>query len=63
MKLSTPKLQGWLADYIRVLRMARKPTREEFKMVAKVSLVGIAIIGFIGFLIYLLMVELPKMLG
>ncbi|MBC7109635.1 MAG: protein translocase SEC61 complex subunit gamma [Archaeoglobi archaeon] len=42
--------------------MARKPTKEEFKMVAKVSIAGIAIIGTIGFLIYLLMVELPRAL-
>lgn len=62
MRESSIRLPGWLAEYIRVLRMARKPTKEEFKMVAKVSIAGIAIIGTIGFLIYLLMVELPRAL-
>jgi len=47
-------------EYLRVLRLARKPTREEFTMIAKVSMAGIGIIGTIGFLIYALLTELPK---
>lgn len=47
-------------EYIRVLRLARKPTREEFKMIAKVSMAGIGLIGFLGFVIYALLTELPK---
>lgn len=49
-----------IEEYIRVLRLARKPTREEFTMIAKVSMAGIGIIGTIGFLIYALLTELPK---
>jgi protein transport protein SEC61 subunit gamma-like protein len=49
-----------LQEYIRVLKLARKPTREEFNMIAKVSLAGIGLIGVIGFLIYALMTELPS---
>jgi len=52
-----------LGEYIRVLKLARKPTREEFNMIAKVSLAGMAIIGSIGFLIYALLTELPAALG
>ncbi len=49
-----------IEEYIRVLRLARKPTREEFTMIAKVSMAGIGIIGAIGFLIYALLTELPR---
>jgi len=47
-------------EYIRVLKLARKPSREEFKMIAKISMAGIGIIGTIGFIIYALLTELPK---
>ena len=41
--------------YARVLRMARKPSPEEFKQTSNVVLIGIAVIGGIGFAIFLLM--------
>ena len=47
-------------EYIRVLKLARKPSREEFNMIAKISMAGIGIIGVIGFVIYALLTELPK---
>ncbi len=47
-------------EYIRVLKFARKPTREEFYAISKVAAVGIVIIGIIGFVIYLLLTVLPK---
>ena len=47
-------------EYIRVLKLARKPSREEFTMIAKVSMAGIGIIGTLGFVIYALLTELPK---
>ncbi len=46
-------------EYLRVLKLARKPSREEFTMIAKISMAGIGIIGTIGFLIYALLTELP----
>ncbi|MBC7079580.1 MAG: protein translocase SEC61 complex subunit gamma [Methanothrix sp.] len=49
-----------LGEYIRVLKLARKPTREEFMMIGKVSITGIFLIGMIGFIIYALLTELPK---
>jgi protein transport protein SEC61 subunit gamma-like protein len=49
-----------LEEYKRVLTLARKPSREEFTMIAKVSMAGIGIIGTLGFLIYALLTELPK---
>jgi protein transport protein SEC61 subunit gamma-like protein len=49
-----------ISEYIRVLKLARKPSREEFFMIGKVSIAGIALIGVIGFLIYALLTELPR---
>ncbi len=51
-----------IAEYIRVLKLARKPSREEFTMIAKVSMAGIGIIGALGFIIYALLTELPRAL-
>jgi protein transport protein SEC61 subunit gamma-like protein len=51
-----------LEEYLRVLRLARKPSREEFTMIAKISMAGIGIIGSIGFVIYALLTELPKVI-
>jgi protein transport protein SEC61 subunit gamma and related proteins len=49
-----------IKEYIRVLKLARKPDREEFTMIAKVSMAGIALIGTMGFLIYVLLTQVPK---
>ena len=49
-----------IGEYIRVLKLARKPNREEFTTIAKISMAGIGIIGMIGFLIYAIMTELPR---
>ncbi|VVB95902.1 Protein translocase subunit SecE [uncultured archaeon] len=49
-----------LGEYIRVLKLTRKPTREEFNVIAKVAGAGILLVGFIGFVIYLLITVLPK---
>jgi len=38
-------------ECLRVLRVTKKPTKEEFKTIVKVSGLGILIIGLIGFLI------------
>ncbi|MBI4363194.1 MAG: protein translocase SEC61 complex subunit gamma [Euryarchaeota archaeon] len=48
-----------LAEYIRLLKLTKKPDREEFTLVAKVAGAGILLIGMVGFVIYLLMVVLP----
>ncbi len=41
--------------YARILKMARKPTREEFGKSSIITGIGIIIIGAVGFIIYLLM--------
>ncbi len=46
-------------EYIRVLKLAKTPTWEEFKQVALISGVGVAFVGFIGFIMYVTMRPLP----
>lgn len=40
-----------LTSYVRVLKMATTPSREEFMQVSKIAGAGILLVGFIGFLI------------
>ena len=45
-------------ECLRVLRVTKKPTGDEFKTIVKVSGLGILIIGMIGFIIQMLKVLL-----
>jgi protein transport protein SEC61 subunit gamma and related proteins len=38
--------------YLRVLKLARTPTREEFGKIATVAAAGVLVVGLIGFIIY-----------
>ncbi len=58
MDLAVPSMN--VQEYARVLKLARKPSREEFAMIAKISMAGIGIIGTIGFLIYALLTMIPQ---
>jgi protein transport protein SEC61 subunit gamma-like protein len=44
--------------YIRVLQIARKPSREEFTTSSKICSIGILVIGLVGFVISLLFILL-----
>ena len=44
--------------YGRVLKMARKPTDEEFSKTSKITGLGILLIGGVGFLVYLAATQL-----
>jgi protein transport protein SEC61 subunit gamma-like protein len=48
--------------YGRVLKMARKPDKDEFLKVVQVTGIGMILIGALGFLIYLIWNYLPPML-
>jgi protein transport protein SEC61 subunit gamma-like protein len=48
--------------YLRVLKLARTPTREEFSKIAIVAAAGVLLIGFVGFLIFV-MFDHQTMLG
>ncbi|RME30875.1 protein translocase SEC61 complex subunit gamma [Candidatus Woesearchaeota archaeon] len=45
------KFVSFMIQVQRVLLVTRKPTAVEFKMVAKITGLGIAVIGAIGFLL------------
>ena len=49
-----------LKSYLRILKLTKKPSREEFLMIAKVAGAGIILIGFVGFIIYVSLTEVPK---
>jgi len=46
-------------DYIRVLKLARTPTWDEFKQVALIAAAGVVLVGAIGFLLFVIMRPLP----
>lgn len=48
-----------LRKYLRVLKLARTPTREEFQKIALVAAAGVALVGLIGFIIYELFLIVP----
>ncbi len=52
------KIKNWLSSqwtqYVRLWRIMKKPSMSEFKMIAKVSAVGVLLLGFLGFSINLI---------
>jgi len=48
------RLKRYWKETVRVIRITKKPNREEYKNVVKVTALGIAIIGAIGFIIFLI---------
>jgi protein transport protein SEC61 subunit gamma-like protein len=60
--VKTPMIPLKFSEYSRILRLTRKPTREEFLTIAKVAGAGILIIGVMGFIIYFFLTEIPKMI-
>lgn len=48
------KAKRFYLECLRVLKVTKKPTGDEFKTIVKVSGLGILIIGFVGFLIQML---------
>ena len=47
------KLKSFVIQSKRVLKITKKPSKEEFKVIVKVSGIGIALIGAIGLAIHL----------
>ncbi len=47
------KIKRFWKETLRVLRITKKPNREEFLTTVKVTGLGISVIGIIGFLIFL----------
>lgn len=45
------RFKSFLTQSKRVFRITKKPSMEEYKVIVKISGLGIAIIGIVGFLI------------
>ena len=45
------RFKSFLVECRRVWQVTKKPTKEELKVIVKVTGIGILIIGFVGFLI------------
>lgn len=56
---SLEELQAKLKEYANVLKMARKPDKEEFISTTKISVAVMFLVGLIGFIIYIIMEILP----
>jgi protein transport protein SEC61 subunit gamma-like protein len=54
--------EEFFRKYMRVLKLARTPTREEFSKIAVVAAAGVLLIGLVGFILYVLF-EHQKLLG
>ncbi len=48
------KVKRFIKECVRVLRITKKPSKEEYWTHAKVTALGIAIIGALGFIVFLL---------
>lgn len=47
-----------IRKYVRVLRIARKPGKDEFINTSKICALGVLIIGLVGFAIFLIFILL-----
>ena len=47
------KIKERIDSHLRVLAIAKKPTREELFHSAKICGIGVGIVGLVGFLLYL----------
>tara|TARA_Y100000310_G_C20431971_1_gene691926 strand:+ start:152 stop:340 length:189 start_codon:yes stop_codon:yes gene_type:complete len=45
------KFKSFIKECKRVLKVTKKPSQEEFKMIVKITGLGIIVIGIIGFII------------
>ncbi|NMB78629.1 MAG: protein translocase SEC61 complex subunit gamma [Methanomicrobiales archaeon] len=58
MEISKPEIktevlhEELFRKYLRVLKLARTPTREEFTKIATVAAAGVLVVGMLGFIIY-----------
>jgi len=65
--LETRQKRIGMGKYGRVLKMARKPTSEEYKKTSQITGLGILVIGGLGFVVFLVATQLApwiaKLLG
>jgi protein transport protein SEC61 subunit gamma-like protein len=57
------KIEDWskkLKEYLRILKLAKRPKRDEFFHISKIAGAAMGLIGAIGFAIYILLTVLPQ---
>ena len=59
-KITAESIGQVIRAHLRVLKLTKKPSREEFLTIAKVAGLGILAVGAIGFIIYILLTMLPQ---
>jgi len=47
------RLINYIKEIVRVFKITKKPNKQEFSVVVKVSAIGIGLIGLIGFIVYI----------
>lgn len=50
------KIKEKLESYMRILKLSRKPDKDDFLTTAKICAIGIVVIGIVGFIFYLVSV-------
>jgi protein transport protein SEC61 subunit gamma-like protein len=55
------KMKSKLREYARVLKITKKPSKQEFISVLKITGLGTILIGAIGFLIFIIITYLEKL--
>ena len=59
-KINAESIGQVIRAHLRVLKLTKKPSREEFLTIAKVAGAGILAVGAIGFIVYILLTLLPQ---
>jgi protein transport protein SEC61 subunit gamma-like protein len=49
------KIKSFVSQCVRVWHLLRKPSKEEFKGISKISAIGLGLIGLLGFAISIAM--------
>ncbi len=52
------RLKDFVRECVRVIKVTKKPTMKEYKVVLTVSGAGILLIGLIGFIIHIIKIKL-----
>jgi protein transport protein SEC61 subunit gamma-like protein len=50
------RFKSFIRECVRVFKITKKPTREEYKTISKIAGLGILVIGLLGFLVHLVKV-------
>jgi protein transport protein SEC61 subunit gamma and related proteins len=47
------RFKSFVKECVRVFKITKKPTKEEYKTISKVAGIGILIIGLLGFIVHI----------